>query len=177
MSEKPDDIVGWKTIDTGERDPETGFPLTRREPLTRAEGDALWASVQAAKADREARMPDEQSAIRAMCDAYTRLRDFGWNDPIYCPKDGAHFQVIEAGSTGIHDAAYDGEWPKGYWHIYGDGDVWPTRPTMFKLYPADQAAHDARMKEAGERFRAMCAAGAEEEADTETALLEGNGRG
>lgn len=152
MSESPDDLVGWKTIDTGETDPATGFPLTRREPMYRAEADALWKAAEAAKADRIARMPDERGAIRAMADAHQRLRELGWNDPIYCPKDGSHFQVIEAGSTGIHDCAYQGEWPKGSWWVY-DGDVWPSRPTMFKLYPEDQAKEDARWKEAGERYR------------------------
>lgn len=170
--EGPDDIVGWKTIDTGETDPETGFPMMRREPMSRAEADKLWARVEAAKADRITRMPDEQSAIRAMADAYQRLRELGWNDPAYCPKDGKHFQIIEAGSTGIHDCAYQGEWPKGSWWVY-DGDVWPSRPTMFKLYPADQAAEDARWKAAGERFRAMREAGEFDEPG-ETAINRGD---
>lgn len=154
----PDDIVGHKTFDTGETDPETGFPKLRHEPLTRAEAAALWEAAEAAKADRIARMPDEQSAIRAMCDAYTRLKELGWGDPAYCPKDGSHFQVIEAGSTGIHDCSYHGEWPTGSWWVY-DGDVWPSRPTMFKRYPKEQAEYEGRWKAAGERFRAARDAG------------------
>ena len=40
-----------------------------------------------------------KTALRMMCDAYQRLKDFGWNDAIYCPKDGSIFDVIEAGSS------------------------------------------------------------------------------
>lgn len=158
MSENPDDIVGHKTFVTGEIDPATGFPAMRHEPLTRAEGDALWAGIEAAKAKRVAAMPDEQAAIKHMWDGWYRLKDFGWNDAVYCPKDGTHFQVIEAGSTGIHDCTYEGEWPKGSWWLYGDGDVWPSRPILFKLYPEDQAKYDAKMKAAAERFKAEMAA-------------------
>ncbi|MGM5018686.1 hypothetical protein [Tardiphaga sp. 367_B4_N1_1] len=156
LSEGPNDIVGHKTIDTGEVCPETGFPKMRHEPLKRSEADALRASVDAATAKREAAMPDEQSAIRHMWDGWYRLKDFGWREASYCPKDGTHFQVIEAGSTGIHDCNYQGEWPNGTYWLF-DGDVWPSRPILFKLYPEDQAKEDERRKNAGERFRALMA--------------------
>jgi hypothetical protein len=161
MAERPDDIVGHKTFDTGEICPDTSFPKMRHEPLTRAEADALWEAAEKAKAERTARMPDEQSAIRAMFDAWQRLKELGWNDPMYCPKDGSHFQVIEPGSTGIHDGNYMGEWPKGAWWVY-DGDVWPSHPVLFKLYPEDQAKEDerraaARAKFAAEEARAVVA--------------------
>ncbi len=157
MSESPDDIVGHKTFATDERD-EYGMPAHRHEPLTRAEAELIRASVDAAQAKREQAMPDEQSAIKHMWDGWYRLKDFGWHEASYCPKDGTHFQVIEAGSTGIHDCVYEGEWPKGSYWLHGDGDIWPSRPILFKLYPADQEKYDARMKAAGERFRAEMAA-------------------
>lgn len=152
--ERPDDVVGHKTFGTGEICPETGLPLLRHEPLTRLEAEALHAMINAARAKREAAMPDEKSAIGHMHDGWSRLKDFGWSDACYCPKDGTHFQVVEAGSTGIHDCTYEGEWPKGSWWIYGDGDIWPSRPILFKLYPADQEKYDARMKAAAKRFKA-----------------------
>lgn len=156
--EKPDDVVGHKTFDTGETDPATGFPTLRHEPLTRAEADAIWEAAEKARADRVARMPDEQAALRVMFDAWLRLKEFGWSEAIYCPKDGSHFQAIEVGSTGIHDCSYEGDWPKGSWWFY-DGDVWPARPILFKLYPWDQAKRDARMAEAGKRFRSEITGG------------------
>ena len=51
-TEGPDDVVGRKTFDTGEVDPETGFPKLRHEPLTRAEADRFWKAAEAAKASR-----------------------------------------------------------------------------------------------------------------------------
>lgn len=64
--EKPTGIVGHFTVDTGATDPETGFPKLRHEPMMRAEADALWDAAQAAKADRERRMPDEKAALHCM---------------------------------------------------------------------------------------------------------------
>lgn len=140
---EPADIVGHKTLDTGEIDPATGFPRLRHEPLTRADADALLAEADRAKAERASRMPDEAAALRTMQDAYTRLGELGWRDAIYCPKDGSAFQAIEAGSTGIHRCTYHGTWPSGSWWVH-DGDGWPSRPILFRLYPEDQAKEDAR---------------------------------
>lgn len=55
MTESPDDIVGHKTFDTGELG-ESGFPVLRHEPLTRAEADALWDACERAREDRAARV-------------------------------------------------------------------------------------------------------------------------
>ena len=150
--ENPDDIVGHKTFDTGERD-ENGLPIFRHEPLTRAEGDALWEAAEKAKKDREARMPDEMTAVRAFFDAWQRLKELGWREAIYCPKDGSSFQMIEPGSTGIHDGSYYGEWPNGSWQAHDEHDIYPSHPALFKLYPEDQAKYEAKMAEARERFR------------------------
>lgn len=146
IAEDPDDIVGHKTFDTGKRD-EHGTPVSRHEPLTRAEGQALWESCQRAHEDRVVRMPDEKSALNAMHDAYIRLRDLGWRDAIYCPKDGSAFEIIEVGSTGIFRAHYSGEWPSGSWWAEDAGDLWPSRPALFRLLPEDQAKEDARRAE------------------------------
>ena len=119
-----DPIVGHKTIRDGE-----GY---RHEPLHQSEANAIIAAVEASKEKRKLLMPDEQTAIRMMFDAYMRLKELGWNDAIYCPKDGTEFHAIEPGSTGIHDCRYDGEWPDGRWWIIGDGDLYPSRPVLFR---------------------------------------------
>ena len=152
IAEGPDDVVGHKTFDTGRRD-EFGLPIHRHEPLTRAEGETIWAACQRAHEDRVARMPDERSALQGLHDAYTRLRDMGWRDAIYCPKDGTSFEVIEVGSTGIHRAHYQGEWPTGSWWIEESGDLSPSRPALFRLFPEDQAKEDDRRRIAREKFR------------------------
>ena len=123
--EKPTDIVGHKTHynERGE---------THHTPLTRAEASELLASVERERARREALMPDEDAARKMLFDAYLRLKDYGWNDAIYCPKDGSEFDVIEAGSSGVHSCHYSGEWPTGTWWISSEFDLWPSRPVLYR---------------------------------------------
>lgn len=131
MEEQPDDIVGHKTFSTG-RTGECGFPEVRHEPLTRAEAEALLTAVKQAEEQRAANMPNEETALAVLFDAFIRLKELGWREAIYCPKDGSPFLAIEAGSTGIHECRYQGEWPSGSWWVSGDGDLWPSRPILFK---------------------------------------------
>jgi hypothetical protein len=133
----PSDVVGHKTIHV----PGGTF---RHEPLLRAEADELLARCEADDVRRKELMPDEQSAIRMFFDAWLRLKEMGWNDAIYCPKDGSAFEVIEAGSTGIHPCVYHGEWPNGTWWITADGDMSPSRPTLYRA--ASQSANVGETK-------------------------------
>ena len=139
------DIVGIKSFDTGEIEPSTGFPKLRCEPLTRGEADDLRDAVEKEAVLRVAHMPDETAALRTMFNAWLRLKELGWREAMYCPKDGSHFKAIEAGNTGIHDCNYTGDWPKGSWWIYdGDGDVWPSRPILFCPYSEAEAKEEKR---------------------------------
>jgi hypothetical protein len=117
-----DPIVGHKTFSDG-----------HHEPIRQSEAAAIMAASDAAKALRARRMPDERAAIDAMFEAWLRLKELGWKEAQYCPKDGSRFDVIEPGSTGIHRCRYEGEWPKGSWWIEGDGDLWPSRPVLFRV--------------------------------------------
>jgi len=116
-----DIIVGRKTMADGSH-----------APLYKSEADQLLARIQQLKDKRATDMPTEQAAIEALFQAWYRLKELGWNDAIYCPKDGSLFSVIEAGSTGIHSCSYSGEWPKGSWWIHSDNDMWLSRPILFK---------------------------------------------
>lgn len=129
------DVVGHKTFHT----PERGF---WHEPLYADEAQALWGSIEANDAQRAKVMPSEESAIRLMFEAGRRLKDFGWNDAIYCPKDRSTFQVLEFGSTGKHPCIYEGEWPSGSWWIVAQGDMSPSRPVLWK--PLDAAQPEAK---------------------------------
>lgn len=102
-----------------------------------------------------AQMPNEESAIKLMFDAYDRLRQFGWREAMYAPKDGTHFQIIENGSTGIFDCAYSGEWPNGQWMLYDQYDCYPSSisPALFRLYPKDEKERKRRMSSASAKFR------------------------
>lgn len=125
-----------------------------RKILTSDEAKALHEELVAARAATEAKLPDEKTTLHAMNEAFHRLRDFGWSEAVYCPKDGSEFEAIEAGSTGIHRCIYMGEWPNGSWWIVGDGDMSPSRPVLYRLLPADEAKRQERMRAAAERFRA-----------------------
>lgn len=85
--------------------------------------------------DPDLRTPEEAAALIAMYQQYATLRKSGWSDACYCPKDGSHFLVIEAGSTGVHRCYYEGEWPKGCFWVMGAGDLWPSRPILWKPLP------------------------------------------
>jgi hypothetical protein len=123
-------------------------------PLTPEECERLFNEAEAARKARAERMPDERAALLAMGEAYQRLKDLGWREAIYCPKDGSMFYVIEAGSTGIHHAHYEGQWPKGSWWIHDADDLSPSRPILFRLYPEDEAKWQAKMAELRAKFDA-----------------------
>lgn len=101
--------------------------------------DCMTSAMSAEKAARIALIPDEQEAIRLLHDCYIRLKELGWNNPVYCPKDGSAFDIIELGSTGIHKCVYQGEWPTGSWWIVEPGDMSPTRPAMYRVTEAELA--------------------------------------
>lgn len=123
-----DEVVGHKTFrnEHGE---------LRHAPLSRAEADEILRQVEAEDARRKELMPDEEAARSMFFDAWLRLRDFGWREAMYCPKDGRLFEVIEAGSTGVHKCEYNGEWPKGSYWIHADNDLSPSHPTMYRDLP------------------------------------------
>lgn len=125
----PTEVVGHKTFSDGEG----GF---RHEPLTRAEADAIWKEYDKSKAKRTADMPTEQDAINVMFEAWQRLKELGWREAMYCPKDCSTFDVIEAGSAGIHKCHYEGKWPDGSWWVHGEcGDLWPSAPILYRVKP------------------------------------------
>jgi len=132
-----DPIVGHKTF----RDGPLGF---RHEPLHQSEANEILARCHAADEQRAALMPDERTAIHMMFEAGQRLKELGWREAIYCPKDGSTFEVIEFGSTGIHLCVYHGEWPKGSWWTLDEGDMYPSRPVLFRLIPAPQATGEKK---------------------------------
>jgi len=101
--------------------------------VTRSEFGKLLADIEKHKLNRAEKMPNEKAALKQMSEAFTRLKELGWQEAIYCPKDGSIFKAIEAGSTGIQESChYSGEWPTGRWWVSDAGDLWPSRPILFK---------------------------------------------
>ena len=100
-------------------------------PFTKEEAQALVELARLQQAERAERLPDVETALTVMTQAWHRLRELGWREAMYCPKDGSMFEVIEAGSSGIHVAYYHGEWPNGWW-IADEGDSWPSHPILWR---------------------------------------------
>lgn len=89
----------------------------------------LWASAQAAARIRAANMPTEQRALNAMFDAWYRLKELGWKESMYAPKDQSRFQAIEPGSTGIFICWRDED---GHFWLYDGDDVYPSSPVLYR---------------------------------------------
>lgn len=104
-------------------------------PLTPTQAESLWASAQRAKEKRAADMPDERAAISNLFAAFIRLNELGWRDASYAPR-GKRLELIECGSTGIHDGYRD---EHGFW-IHSHDDTWPSKPVLFRLHPIEVAA-------------------------------------
>ncbi len=119
------EVAGWGTLEDGSH-----------VPIGNVFAQVLWDSAEAAKAKRLADMPTEQDALRQLWAAQERLKELGWQDPIYAPKDGSPLDIIELGSTGVHRGYYEGEWPTGSWWIV-DGDIWPSRPALARAAAPD----------------------------------------
>lgn len=96
----------------------------------------LWREAE--KREKDWREAGEKVHLDAMQRAFLALKACGWREAIYCPKDGTRFLAIEAGSTGVFPCYYEGEWPKGGWWTEAHGDLWPSRPILFK--PMDSGA-------------------------------------
>ena len=127
MSETNDDpVVGHKTY----RDANG----TRHEPLRESEAKAIMARVEAATAKRKADMPTEQDAIRAMFDAWQRLKELGWREGRYMPTTGAMFATVQVGSTGIHACTAERRDIFETTYTTHDGDLWPSSnpPALFR---------------------------------------------
>lgn len=104
--------------------------------------EELIAAIDRRDAEAAAEMPDDAAALKVMFRAFERLKKLGWREAIYCPKDGSTFQVIEPGSTGIHEAHYEGTWPKGGWWVHEAGDLWPSHPILWRPIPATSELDD-----------------------------------
>jgi len=105
------------------------------------------------KAARATDMPDDDAAMLAMHRAYQRLRDLGWADAVYSPKDGMVFEALEAGCVVPGRCHYMGEWPNGDWWMHSDTDIWPSRPILWRKLskkeiaePGGQMTGDAEEK-------------------------------
>lgn len=127
-----DPIVGHKTFRDG-----LGF---RHEPLRESEADAIMAAADAAQQRRTELMPTEQDAAAMLFQAWYRLKELGWRETCYGPTNET-VQLIEPGSSGIHQGQRWNPWPEKTWWIDGGA---PSNPCLFK--PLDAVIGSAERK-------------------------------
>lgn len=96
---------------------------------------AMWAAAD--KKEKDWRDAGEGVLLERMHDAWAGLKACGWREIEYCPKDGSRFLAISAGSTGVFPHHYRGEWPDGHWWCEAHGDLWPSRPILWKPMPSN----------------------------------------
>lgn len=89
----------------------------------------LWARAQAAQRTRAADMPTEQDALNRLFECWLRLKELGWREAVYMPKDHSIHPLIECGSTGIHNGYHD---ETGRYWIVSDNDSWPSSPILYR---------------------------------------------
>lgn len=97
--------------------------------------EQIFAEFEHAKDQRAIDMPTEHDALLVLQRAYQRLKDLGWADAIYSPKDGNSFLAIEAGCTEPGNCIYLGDWPTGNWWIQDSSDLFPSRPILWRPTP------------------------------------------
>lgn len=109
----------------------------RHFEMSELELQTILREASEAKQKRAEDMPTDEDAVRALHRAWLRLKELGWREAMYAPRDGSYFDSIEAGSTGIHNTRVmmlAHEHPT-FW-VDADGDSWPARPVLFRIRAA-----------------------------------------
>lgn len=114
------------------------MPETKENDFTWSDLRAMWDEC--AKRERDYRDKGEVALLEQMQDGWNGLKACGWREIEYCPKDGSRFLAISAGSTGVCPHYYKGEWPQGSWWAESCGDLWPSRPILWKPMPPNTPA-------------------------------------
>ena len=95
-------------------------------------GAELWARAEAEERKRAEDMPTEEDAIRSMARAHQRLTELGWKSISYAPKDGSKFDAVEAGCGKSGRCMFVPHGVDGSFFMAEVGDLWPSRPCLFK---------------------------------------------
>lgn len=97
--------------------------------------------IEAEKQQRDWREAGEESLLWDLNNAINGLVSLGWRRALSAPRDGTHFLVIEAGSTGVFPCSWreNSLRPEGgcFW-IEASGDLWSATPLLWKPMPCQQ---------------------------------------
>ncbi len=97
--------------------------------------EQILHDIQDQEKARAIAMPTEEAALHQMRDVFLRLKELGWTEAQYCPKDGKTCLFIEFGSSHVFHGHYSGEWPNGVFLLEDQGDLYPSRPVLFRPLP------------------------------------------
>ena len=94
----------------------------------------MWCDAD--KRQKDWREAGEIKLLEQLNDAYEGLKACGWQEAVYCPKDGTRFLAIDMGSAGVFPCYWMGNKLNGggFWSE-AHGDLWPARPVLWKPMP------------------------------------------
>jgi len=93
---------------------------------------ALMNRVDAQREARASVLPTAETAMAVIQVATERLRDLGWVEIEYSPKDGSVFDSYVMGMPTAIPTSYLGTWPEGGWFTHEAGDIYPAYPSLFR---------------------------------------------
>lgn len=110
----------------------------KRIAITPEQAKAMWEDCERADAERQKQFPDTLSCLQAMSSAAERLRQLGWRNGRYCPRDGTSFAVCQVGSTGMWKGLWTNDSGKG---PFSEGNIIAgdcvNRPSEMYFKPLD----------------------------------------
>ena len=127
----------WLRLAQSEPDlPCTAGVPDKEATMTNEEMDKLWGSL-ADATKRLAKLLTEQHCLRAINDAYERLKELGWKEMCGAPKD-MPCEAIWPGATMIGEARW-AAFSASFSEAQGDGawiarpwEHWPSQPILYR---------------------------------------------
>lgn len=106
------------------------------------DGISMMDRIEARAKARRQRVPTEEDAFRLSHDCFERLKELGWREIQYCPKDGTEFDAYCFGDLVSFDCTYEGQWPDGMWVQHDEDDSIVCYPSLWR--PKSQTHKPAR---------------------------------
>ncbi len=101
--------------------------------MSYSELQKLWKEYD--KKAKDYREKGDEALLRQMIDAYGGLILLGWRDIESAPRDGTRFLAVCLASTGVF-VHYEED---GLWWAEAHGDLWPSKPILWKPIPDEKA--------------------------------------
>lgn len=90
----------------------------------------ILAEAQIRRRERADHLPTTNHCVVALLQTVERLREIGWRDACYAPKDRS-FDAIVMGGSGVHRCQWLGG-TAGGWFIEDTNDWWPAQIVVWR---------------------------------------------